>query len=376
MRGLVELLVEKSGRELLARNDIFTEPEEFAARLSSPKDALSSPCADGLLPVYVHQQPSPDYSWTVMAKFEALSALRRARAVAPCFVVIDTDRAASSKSATRIGWRDSDGCPVTFKLTPPGSKYHEFRHIQTDPAQLQDVARRLSSHLQQAPSPGALHRFVRLAPLLAPQQALAYSRYASELAGFLIADCADVAPPQFFVSVLQRHSAVVAALGRLLEALDDFIAAFNQQIEALRRLNVATAVGLLPEDYLPFFFSCPVDGERVRLRRRKVQGEVIAEAWTRRGRCYRFSLGRGASMDELLASQRFSLDVMLPVVLSNLFSGLVAGQSSALYCMVMRAAMKKALGETLCPVLAPAMLAERPKAPLGLLQRWLLEVVR
>ena len=63
--------------------------------------------------------------------------------------------------------------------------------------------------------------------------------------------------------------------------------------------------------------------------------------------------------------------MLLPVLLNRLFSGVVAGRSSALYLLVQGAAMQEALGMQPLPVLVPESLAEAEQGLPGLMQQWL-----
>ncbi|BBK41832.1 hypothetical protein STVA_18520 [Allostella vacuolata] len=373
MRGLRDLLASPGGRDWLRASGVFADPGQFLAALAAPADlrGRDAPC-----PVYVHQQPAVDQRRSVVAKLAALEALRRAApaAVTAVFVVIDTDRAASGRAATRIGWQDTSGRQRPLKVAPPGTEAMEFRHVTVDPAQAARVAATLEAYLRQMPGDRAacLARLDVLRPLLAPARPMPLVGYAEALGGFLLEQSLGRRPATVLVSALARDGLLAGPLSRLMEGLDAFVACFNARVAALRACGIDPAVAPLAEGYLPLFHCCPVDGERIRLHRRRAGGGWEAVGQTRAGRRYAFPLGpRGTSLDALFATGRWSPDVVLPVLLNDRFSGLVAGRSSALYCLVLNAAMAEALGMRPIPILAPAALGGAMPGPDGLVQSWL-----
>jgi hypothetical protein len=377
MRDVRGLLATHEGQSLLRDAGVFTNQAAFLAALRPP---LRRSCLLGPQPymVYMHQQPSPDFRTLVLKKFVALAELERAwpEVLAGIYIAIDTDRAASSKAATCLGWHDATGRRHTLKVTPPRSEALEFRHFSTDPRQLDRVVATLEAYLRQSSTGrnSRLGRLQSLRPHVAPAGPVSYGRYAASLGEVLLGWHLGLQPRRVFVSCLCETGEFRGALTALLAGLDDYIRSFNRSIARCHSLGVATAdVHTLPEDYLPLFYSCPVDGHRVRLRRRRNGGEILAVAETRAGRRYSFSLGRdGHTTETLFASRRWSPDVLLPTVVNGLFSGIVAGLNSALYLMIQNTAIQEALGVRPLPVLVPKSLAEQDQGPPGLLQRWLM----
>ena len=375
MRDLRGLLATDEGSSLLRDAGIFTDPAAFLAALRPPRQRFA-PLGPQPFVVYTHQQPSPDFRASVLKKFATLAELQRARpdVLGAVYLAIDTDRAASSKAATRIGWQDSMDRRYALKVTPPGTEALEFRHFSTDPRQLDRVAATLEAYLRQSPAgrdlwPGRLEA---LRPTLVPTSPVPYGRYAADLGEVLVGWHLGIRPHRVFVSDLCDTAEFRDALAVLLTGLDDFVQSFNRSIASWHALGVATAVDVLPDDYLPLFYSCPVDGERVRLRRQRSGGDIVAVAQTRAGRRYSFSLGRhGRSAEPLFETRRWSPDVLLPTLVNAMFSGIVAGRSSALYLLVQGVAMREALGMQSLPALVPQSLAELDQGPPGLLQRWL-----
>lgn len=375
MRTLPDLLADAAGRELLLESGIHGDPATFLAALATPARRADG-AADAPCPIHVHQQPSPDYRRSVVAKLAAAESLRRDRpgCVSVTFVLIDTDRAASSKAATRIAWRDAHGHRRMLKVTPAGTDALEFRHLLVEPPRLARIAAMLEAHVRQSPGDraAALARLELVRPLLAPAEPMTLGRYAATLGGFLLDAHLGARPRPLMVSGLADAGALGPALSAIMAALDAFVAAFNARVAALQAADVATAVAALPDDYLPLFYSCPVDGARLRLRRRRIGGDLHAVAESRAGRRYAFPLGdRGTSLDALFAAGRWSPDVTLPILLNDRFSGMVAGRSSALYCMVLGATMRTVLTMKPIPVFAPAIPPADAARPDGLLQAWL-----
>ncbi|BBK32109.1 hypothetical protein EDC65_0913 [Stella humosa] len=372
MKDLRALLGEADGRARLAAGGVFTDPAAFLDALAPPAVLPGS----DRRPIHTHQQPGPDIRRSVLAKLSTLEDLRRRQpeVVDTAFVLIDTDRAASSKVATRIAWDGPDGRRHMLKVTPPGTEPLEFRHLGLDPAQLDRVADRLAAYLRQIPGDraAATSRMARLRPLLAPARALTLAEYATSLSQFLLAARLGQAPRPVMVSTLAESGQLTQALATMLAGLEGFVAAFNRAVHDLTAAGIDPAVGALAADWLPLFYSCPVDGERMRLRRQRSGRDVVAAGRSRAGRAYAFPLGAtGCDLGALLAAGRWSPDVTLPVLLNDRFSGMVAGRSSALYGLVLATAMRTALGIRPIPMLVPTTLAEPPSGPDGLLQSWL-----
>lgn len=369
MQSLPDLLFTPNGPAVLHSYGIFTDSADFLSNLGPPMVETGL----GRLPVYLHQQPTPDIFLGVQAKFDMLATLTKesGQSVTPWVVGIDTDRAASSRVATRLALVNWQGGSHSYKLAPPGSKYQEFRHIRTDPVQLALQGRRLAVHVARSRRPSHMARLNQILTLIDRGQSVSYSHYASDLGRFLVYNAMEFAPQYVFSSELQGYSQPMKSLSQILLGIDGFVSAFNEQIVNLHARGIQSAVAPLPHDYLPLFYSCPLSGERMRLRRCKDGRNIMAAATSQAGQTYQFSLGRGADLDALQASSRWSFDVTLPVYLSGLFSGLVAGRSSGLYCIVIRGAVRQAFGQSLCPILVPPALAAWRDGEEGLFQRWL-----
>jgi hypothetical protein len=167
----------------------------------------------------------------------------------------------------------------------------------------------------------------------------------------------DPEPRPVLASDLANDGLLTSAVNDAVAAIDDFVAVFNAAVDELRATDVDPQVRTLDPGYLPLRYSCPRDGARCHLTRERHGADQFAVATCRCGAEHRFHLGsRTLSIDALTASQRWSVDVTFTAYLNDLFSGAVAGRSSALYGLVLNATLEKVLGRTPIPMHVPAEL--------------------
>jgi hypothetical protein len=223
-----------------------------------------------------------------------------------------------------------------------------------DPARLTDAVRRIEQLIRQRPEAKAeLARFKKLRPALEAGDTLA--DFSRSLTDFLLAETLSFQPRPVLVSSLIASHALTAALETILNRQRDFVAVFNERIRTLQSFGIAPQVKLLPEDYLPLFMSCPIDGRRLRLRLDRAGGTHFACVTDSSGGQHRYELGQSVlTMDQLDRQVRWSPDVTLPVLVNDRYSGMVAGKSSALYMLVFRDVMRKVMETIPLPVLVPA----------------------
>jgi hypothetical protein len=350
VRDLAALLATPAGRRFLAEAGTSDDPDAFLAALRAPRAAP----AEAARPVFVHQQVYLDYRASVVAKLLALRDLaRRAPALEPCFLWIDTDRAGADKLSLRLYLSTRQG-RTAVRLAPAGCEDRESRFIPLDPARLAAGLDRIASLIGGRPGGGgrAAERFAALRPLLAPGGTLAdLGRRWSDA---LFAATLGWSPAALRVSDLVADGALRPALTLLLNRRADFVAAVNTRIAALRDLGIQPALRPLPGDYLPLFMTDPHDGRRRRLRLERDGPLQLAVAAGSGERRHRFPLGRETlSLDALEAGAAWSPDVTLPLLLAAGFSGLVAGRSSALYLLVLQPAFAAVGGPPPLPVLVP-----------------------
>lgn len=359
LRGLDSLQATPRGRDFLLSHGVHTDASTFRASLSPPSDQrLARACgaADTTL-VHAHQQIYPDHRPSVLGKIMALEALSRS-GVHAAMLWIDTDRAASDKLACRFYWPHV-GTLRAARVTPPGSERLETRHVHIDPPRTAQAWRRIASYIRQdrqgpLTPDQQLERLTEIRPQMVQSQPLCLADYGLGLTRTLLLRHLGISHPENVVSDVARRGLLTEAVEDVLEALPGFIAAFNARVTSLRGQGIGSAVNVLPQDYLPLYFSDPADGARLRLRHRVEGADHYAVAEGANARTYRFFLGsRRLRIETLTATGRWSPDVTLPMLTNALFSGWVAGRSSALYALVFRDVMIGVLGKQPTPILAP-----------------------
>jgi hypothetical protein len=376
VRSLADLLAAPGGPEFLRARGVFTEPAAFMERLAPPRsDGIrrrlrfreSSAC------VYVAHQLQCDYRRSVVAKFRALRDLARDGHVAPVVAWVDTDRSGASKSSTTMTW-PGDGQADSLRLGSRRYRSLETRFVPVDRRRLEAAVSRLGAWTAAASgSEGARERAERrirdLADALLRDDVRTLAQANLAISSWLLRGL-DPEPRPVLASDLANDGLLTSAVNDAVAAIDDFVAVFNAAVEELRAADVDPQVGPLDHRYLPLRYSCPRDGARLRMTRERRGVDHFALAICRCGAEHRFHLGsRKLSISALAASQRWSVDVTLLAYLNDLFSGAVAGRSSALYGLVLNAALEKALGRTPIPMLVPTELKATSVArdPNGLL---------
>jgi hypothetical protein len=126
-------------------------------------------------------------------------------------------------------------------------------------------------------------------------------------------------------------------------------------------MDVNPQVAVLPDDYLPLYYSCDADDRRLRLRHDVTGTEHFAAGTCTCGADYRFPLGGGPlSAEAVTRTDRWSPDVCVTLLQNDLVSGVVAGKSSAMYGLVLNEVLTRVLGREPVPVLVPADLGAAP----------------
>ncbi len=364
MRTLMDLLNSSTGLRFLESNRIFVTPGEFVDRLRSPaqpdlvdffgvrKDAR---------PVYVGQQIYADYRQSVLNKISALQNLAKEESIFPFLMWSDTDRAGSDKLIARIVWPDQDKT-ISISIAPPGTKDAEPRFIDLDTLQLQKAIDRLGTYLFQSATRKreTKSRYRQLRTLFLPERALTLSEFNRQLTHFLLDNHLEFNPRSIFISDIMNRGMITDAINICLNNIIDFIGVFNETVYSMMQMEIEPQVKPLAEDYLPLCYSCEVDNRRLKLHHRLDGTEHFAVGSCKCGADYSFYLGRKSlAIDELARTNRWSLDVSLPIFLNDLVSGVVAGKSSALYGIVLNQVLSKVLGKKAGPVLVPASLGAK-----------------
>ncbi len=374
MKDLDALLSTPRGRDFLLSNGIHADAASFRAALSPPEDdrlARTSGAGHGPF-VHMHQQIYVDYRPSVLAKVFTLDALAEA-GVHPAFLWIDTDRAASDKLACRFYW-PFEGALRAMKILPPGLGSVETRFAQVDPPRTLAAYRRITAYIRgdkRQPEAAALARLSTLRAHMLAREAVPLRDYGLGMTHALFTAHLAVDHPHVVVSDLLERGWLTPAIEDVLAVLPAVIAAWNARVSSLNDDGIATAVGKLPTDYLPLYVSDPEDGARLRLRHEIAGADHFATAQGNSGRTLRYFLGtRRLQLDELTETGRWSPDVTLPLLANALFSGWVAGRSSALYALVFRTIMTDVLGERPIPILVPCPAADPRPAATSLLHAY------
>lgn len=362
MRTLADLLASVDGRQFLEDRGVLVETDGFLDAMAPPRrDELRS--ALGLPPgsrlPYVGQQLQCDYPRSVTDKFRLLRSLRDAEDVIPVTVPLDMDRAGSSKWNTTLTWPDGD-TTRTARLIPHRLAQLEVRVAPVEQQRLAEVRDTVDGWLSDWSGEGPRDERIadRHAGFVAaltegPPGTLAEVNRA--LTSWLLRDALAFQPPSMLVSELVAQGLLTEQIGQVVTHIDEVITVFNQAIADLIDADVDPKVRPLPPDYLPLRYTCPQDGRRGRLvRERHGTDTVAAMTCEGCGTAYRFHLGSRLSIDELAATAHWSTDVTLPMHLTPLVSGVVAGQSTALYGLVLNRVIEQVLGGAPVPALVPA----------------------
>jgi hypothetical protein len=365
--ALAELAASEPGTALLREEGVFLDRNSFVGAISPPaRDALarlSQPTGrddDHARPiVYMGQQLSVDYGASVFAKLALLGELEAANDVRGCGLWVDVDRTGSDKRMTVISWPRRGG-RVGVSLAPPGSKDREPRFIPIEKRELMRALDRLRTYLGEAGvGRRGLDRYAHLRDVLSGSDADTLADLSSEVTDLLLAEYGIELAPVRLSSLLEERELTVQ-VEACLNALPRVIEVFNRAIFDLSERGIDPLLHPLADDYLPLRMSCASDATRLPLRRRDGPGGAYAVATCRCGATYRFRLGRRElSFDEIAQTHRWSPDVLLPTLVNDLASGVVAGKSSAIYGMVLNRVLREALDKEPIPMLVPEGLTSR-----------------
>lgn len=367
-RSLAAVVATPAGRKWLADHGVHTDVEQFAAALRPAADGGAATLA-GLPPdsplVYVGQQIAADFGHATAAKFGAVHDLRTAD-VASVVAWHDMDRAGSDRYGLRVVIA-MGGRPTGVWLAHRKLGDREPRFIPADYARLEELlrkARSATSGMPRATRAQVLARLDGFAEDLARQPPETVAQAGRTVATRLLREHLDVEVPGVYVSQLATAGLLRELLLQVLDALDDVARVYNEAVADLTREGLDPQVHALDERWLPLWYSCPDSGRRLRLVRERAGADLFGTAVCPCGAEHRFHLGNGSPcLDELEAAGRWSPDVLLPVLCDHLFSGYVAGRSSAIYGIVMRRVLRSALERTPTPAFLPAALAAPPTAP-------------
>jgi hypothetical protein len=360
MRSLARLLESADGRAFLETHGVALSAEGFIGELRPPANPGLADLLrvdPGVHLVYVAHQTHADLKRSVISKFRAARDLR---GPSPTSVVLwlDMDRAGSDRAATTITW-PFPGQARSIRLVPQRLRDLEPRFVPVEDARLQEIVAQVGTWIEETVTDQprrveAHERLGRLARALLAEPAGSLARANAAIAGSLLGEHLSFRPPSAFVSDLASAGLLTGALNDALDNLDDLIVVFNRAVEDLVSMDVDPQVHSVADDYLPLNYSCDRCGARRRLRHERAGLDHFAAMICTCGGDHRFHLGsRSLSLGELESTGRWSTDVSLPVYLNDMASGVVVGQSSALYGLVLRQVVEKVLGRRAVPMLVP-----------------------
>jgi hypothetical protein len=361
VNALADLAASESGTALLREEGVFLDRRSFLAAISPPaRDALarlSRPSGrEDRRPrhiIYMGQQLSVDYGASVCAKLALLSELEAAHDVRGCGLWVDVDRVGSDKRMSVISWPRRGG-RVGVSMAPPGSKNCEPRFIPIEKRELLRALDRLRTYLGEAGvGRRGVDRYAHLRDVLARSDADTLADLSAEVTDLVLAEYGiRLAPVR--LSRLLEESDLTVQVEACLNALPRVIEVFNHAVFDFKERGVDPLLHPLADDYLPLHISCESDAARLALRRRDGPDGVYAVATCGCGATYRFRLGRRElSIEEIVQTHRWSPDVLLPTLVNDLASGVVAGKSSAIYGMVLNRVLREALDKEPIPMLVP-----------------------
>lgn len=362
MKRLPDLLQTAEGCEFLRERSIFVSPDRFRDRLRPPPHSalLDHFGADAdTHPIYMGQQVYVDYRRSVLVKIETLDRFSGEAGLLPFCLWMDTDRAGSDRLMTRFRWPNGAE-PVTISLAPGAVKDREPRFIELEPERLSRGLDKLATYVFQAPrGPHTRRRLNALRALVSHSRDLRLNHFNRRLTHFLLERRMQINLPSILVSEMLEYGWLDDPAGGCLRRISDVVQIFNETVERLARAGIDPVVRPLPPDYLPLYYACDTDARRLRLHHEVVGADHFAVGTCRCGMAYRFHLGRvELSIAELAATGRWSPDVLFPVLINDLVSGVVAGRSSALYGLVLNAVLNEVLGQRPIPMLVPADLGQ------------------
>jgi hypothetical protein len=366
MRTIKDLLSIPEGRRFLENQGITTDMDIFIAQLKPPRNPdLQQYLGSGIRkPVYAFQQIYVDVTQSMVNRIQVLDDLTQLEEVAPFFLWIDTDKAGSDKITTRMYWPHW-GKVRSIPICPHSIRDIEARFVKIDPLRLEAAIDKLGMYLVQSVSgerarAAASTNFEKLEELFVGNHIRTLSEFNHHVSSFLLNEVAGLDPVSVFVSDLANGDLLTTEIEAALNQIEGIIEAFNQARADLIRRGINPVVKAFSENYLPLNYSCLVCQRRLRLHRETKQGDHFAVADCRCSQTYRFYLGRQRlSLTELAQTRRWSPDVCLALMMNDLVSGFVGGQSSGVYFgLLMKAALENALNKRRVPVLLPGISPE------------------
>ena len=260
---------------------------------------------------------------------------------------------------TVISWPRRGG-RAGVSMAPPGSKDCEPRFIPIEKRALLRALDRLRTYLgETGAGRQGLDRYAHLREALSRSAPRTLADLSAVITELVLGEY-EIRLAPVRLSRLLEEKDLTEQVEACLNSLPRVIEVFNGAVADLRKRGIDPLLHPLGDDYLPLRIACPSDATRLPLGRRDEAGDTYAVATCRCGVTYRFRLGRGElSFDEIAQTHRWSPDVLLPTLLNDLASGMVAGKSSAIYGMVLNRVLREALDKEPIPMLVPESLISR-----------------
>lgn len=360
MQPISEFIQTPVGRQFLESNGVFIDRPTFEAQLRLPAqpDLAGELHQSGKKLVCSGQQIYVDYRQSVLSKVEILRDMALNEELFGFFLWVDTDRAGSDNLITKFAWPSfSKKGPIT--IMPTHSREVEARFVQTDAERLTGAIDKLETYLRQVakPQPGAKERFLQLRAMFVDGDPRPLSAFNLQLTNFLLEQVYGYAPPALMLSHLLDRPAVIAEIELFINHLPDVVQVFNEALETVSSHGLDPQLTAIDEHYLPLFFSCQRDNQRLRLYHHTKNGDHFAGGRCRCGQTYDFYLGHAElSLAEIVQTGRWSPDVCFPIYFNDRVSGFVAGKSSGIYLVTLGMVMRRVLGKKPVPVLLPTQL--------------------
>jgi hypothetical protein len=367
MQTLADLMNSPQGQQWLASKGVFTSQQQFRERLNVPakSDLAVMLGVNGKKLICSGQQLYIDYHQSVLSKILTLREFKDDPDLFPFFLWVDTDRSGSDNLITKFAWPvDSKKGPI--RITPSGMKDIESRFVQLDPVQLRSAIDKLGTYLRQSNvvRKSAKSKYMELQTFFDRKNAIILSDFNYQVTYFLLNRHLGYSPNAVILSDAINRGLITEEVNLVINHLDEVIKVFNESIRSMQELGIDSQVEIRDQDYLPLFYSCNVDNQRLRLKHVVESGDHFATGTCKCGEMYRFNLGQSAlSIAEIANTGRWSPDVLMPAFFNDYVSGYVAGKSSALYLIIINDILRQVLGKTPVPILVPESLGRTNSEP-------------
>jgi hypothetical protein len=367
MQTLADLMNSPQGQAWLASKGVFTSQQQFTEGLKVPlrSDLAVTLGVNGKKLICSGQQLYIDYHRSVLSKILTLREFQDNPNLFPFFLWVDTDRSGSDNLITKFAWPvDSKKGPI--RITPSGIKDIESRFVQLDPVQLRGAIDKLGTHLRQSNviRRSAKAKYQELRTFFDHESAGILSDFNYQVTCFLLNKHLGYSPHAVFLSEAINRGVITEEVDLIINHLDEVIKVFNTSVQSMQELGIDPQVEIRDQDYLPLFYSCNRDNQRLRLKHAVQDSDHFATCTCKCGESYRFYLGTNAlSISEIAETQRWSPDVLMPAFFNDYVSGYVAGKSSALYLLIINDALRQVLSKTTVPILVPESLGRPNPLP-------------